>query len=146
MKQLDRIEWKLDNLMEKLSNVTATRQASPQVMDADERPEVVLAGFTTKQHGVIQMICRSATNVEIASRLKITENTAKVHVRTIARKLGVQMRAQIILKTINALKEIDDESYRLLSKGLPKDWDANWETEDGKAFDKLIIGDGGDGT
>ena len=146
MKQLDRIEWKLDNLIEKLSNVTATRQASPQVMDADDRPEVVLAGFTTKQHGVIQMLCRSATNVEIASRLKITENTAKVHVRTIARKLGVQMRAQIILKTINALKEIDDESYRLLSKGLPKDWDANWETEDGKAFDKLIIGDGGDGT
>ena len=146
MKQLDRIEWKLDNLIEKLGNVTATRQASPQVVDADERPEVVLAGFTTKQHGVIQMICRSATNVEIASRLKITENTAKVHVRTIARKLGVQMRSQIILKTINALKEIDDESYRLLSKGLPKDWDANWETEDGKAFDKLIIGDGGDGT
>ena len=145
MKQLDRIEWKIDNLIERINNGLSARQVSPPV-EADDRPEVVLAGFTTKQHGVIQMLCRSATNVEIASRLKITENTAKVHVRTIARKLGVQMRAQIILKTINALKEIDDESYRLLSKGLPKDWDANWETEDGKAFDKLIIGDGGDGT
>tara|TARA_B100001029_G_scaffold148413_1_gene129624 strand:+ start:2893 stop:3333 length:441 start_codon:yes stop_codon:yes gene_type:complete len=146
MKQLDRIEWKIDNLIDKLSNGLATRQASSQVVDADERPEVVLAGFTTKQHGVIQMLCRSATNGDIAKRLQITENTAKVHVRTIARKFGVQMRAQVILKTINALKEIDDESYRLLSKGLPKDWDANWDKEDGKAFDKLIIGDGGDGT
>ena len=145
MKQLDRIEWKLDNIIDRLNNGLATRQVSPPI-EADDRPEVVLSGFTTKQHGVIQMICRSATNVEIGKRLQISENTAKVHVRTIARKFGVQMRSQVILKTINALKEIDDESYRLLSKGLPKDWDANYDKEDGKAFDHLIIGDGGDGT
>jgi DNA-binding CsgD family transcriptional regulator len=146
MKQLDRIEWKLDNLIDRLNNGLATKQVSPPI-EADDRPEVVLAGFTTKQHGVIQMLCRSATNGDIAKRLQITENTAKVHVRTIARKFGVQMRAQVILKTINALKEIDDESYRLLSKGLPKDWDANYDKEGGKAFDHLIIGDGvGNGT
>ena len=140
MKQLDRIEWKLDTILQKLSETTPTQASVSKPINAEERPEVVLHPFTTKQHCTIQMLCRGASNKEIGDRLRITENSAKVHVRTICKKLGVNTRGQIILKLIDALKEIDDESYRLLAGGIPKDWDTKF-AEDGDAYEHLIHGE-----
>ena len=147
MKQLDRIEWKLDTILQKLPGLEGLSQQlglSTLKKDAADRPEVVLHSFTTRQHCVLQMVLRSASNKEIGDRMRITENSAKVHVRTIAKKLKVNTRSQIILATIEAVKEIDDESYRVLSGGIPKWWDARHEP-DGKEFDELIFG-GKDGT
>ena len=139
MKQLDRIEWKLDQIIQKLSKLDNISEPSFNKTPEDKRPEYVLHGFTTKQHGVMQMLCRSAGNADIARRFNISENTAKIHVRTVAKRLGVNARAEIVLKVLPALKEIDEESYQLLTKGLPRNWDANWGNEGGKAFDHLLI-------
>ena len=139
MKQLDRSEWKLDQIIQKLGTLENISEPSFNQTPEDKRPEYVLHGFTTKQHGVMQMLCRSAGNADIARRFNISENTAKIHVRTVAKRLGVSTRPEIVLKVLPAWKEIDEESYQLLTKGLPKDWDAKYDTEGGKAFDHLLI-------
>lgn len=86
--------------------------------------------FTTKQHCVLQMLLRAATTEEIAQRFDVTQNTAKVYVRTIAKKLGVNTRAQIVMKTLETFHQIDDNSYRIMTGGLPKDWDENYTQPD----------------
>ena len=47
MKQLDRIEWKLDTILQKLSETTSTQASVSKQINAEERPEVVLHPFTT---------------------------------------------------------------------------------------------------
>jgi hypothetical protein len=72
---------------------------------------------------------RGASNLEIAQRFGVSDNTAKVHVRTIAKKFGVNTRSQIVLKAL-PIFEVDDNSYRLASGGLPKDWDEQYTEND----------------
>ena len=117
--QLERIEWKLDQILGALA-----------VRPVDTRPtldeESKLHLFTPKQHTALQMLLHGGNNNEIAERFNISPNTAKVHVRTIAKKLGVSTRSQIVLKMLQEFEAIDDNSYRILSGGLPKDWHNNY--------------------
>ena len=41
--------------------------------------------LTTKQHGALQMLLEGCSNAEIAKRFDVSEDTAKVYVRTIAK-------------------------------------------------------------
>jgi DNA-binding CsgD family transcriptional regulator len=59
------------------------------------RPET-LADLTTREVEVLHLIVEGATNRAIGSRLVITEDTVKSHVKQILRKLGVANRAQAI--------------------------------------------------
>lgn len=56
----------------------------------------VLADLTTREVEVLQLIVEGASNRGIGSRLVITEDTVKSHVKQILRKLGVANRAQAI--------------------------------------------------
>jgi len=76
------------------------------------------------------MLLRGADNTEIADRFNVTPNTSKVYVRGVAKKLGVQTRAQIVVKLLDTFNALDDNSYRMLTGGLPKDWDKNYEEPD----------------
>ncbi|WP_067430639.1 LuxR C-terminal-related transcriptional regulator [Nocardioides jensenii] len=58
-------------------------------------PEV-LADLTTREIEVLHLIVEGASNRGIGSRLVITEDTVKSHVKQILRKLGVSNRAQAI--------------------------------------------------
>ena len=139
MKQLDRIEWKLDQILVKLNEKPVASSQVPEI--TSKRPEVELHNFTRRQHAVLQMVCRGASNAQIGERLGVTENTAKVHVRTIAKKLKVNTRPQIILCVIDAMKDIAEDSYQVMSGGLPKDWDKNYKP-DGDPFDHLLRDEG----
>jgi hypothetical protein len=44
--------------------------------------------------------------------------------------MGVNTRAQVVLKALQSYNEIDDNSYRIMTGGLPKDWDNTWEKPD----------------
>lgn len=55
-----------------------------------------LADLTTREIEVLQLIVEGASNRGIGSRLVITEDTVKSHVKQILRKLGVTNRAQAI--------------------------------------------------
>ena len=127
--QLDRIEWKLDQVLAAIlrgevgSDIAGTEVETRTV-------HLNMPQFTTKQHAALQMLLRGADNQEIADRMGVTINTAKVHVRGIAKKLGVSTRSQIIWKVHKEMIDIDENGYMMLSGGLPKDWDENYSEPD----------------
>lgn len=137
--RLARIEAKLDALLALYSVGTSEQNTQTNhIARPGGHIEVFYRQFTVKQNATMQMLMRGATNEEIATRFNVTENTAKVYVRSIAKKLGVNTRAQIVIKAIDAWQLIDDNSYRLVTGGLPKDWDETFELPD--PFAKLYGG------
>lgn len=136
--RLARIEAKLDALLALYSVGTGEHSVQQTSVKPGGHVEVFYRQFTVKQNATMQMLMRGATNEEIAERFNVTENTAKVYVRSIAKKLGVNTRAQIVIKAIEAWQLIDDNSYRLVTGGLPKDWDETFELPD--PFAKLYGG------
>ena len=125
--QLDRIEWKLDQilgaLMAKAYDAPTKGEASPMGTQAHQAE---MPQLTTKQHAALQMLLRGADNAEIAERFNVSPNTAKIYVRGIAKKLEVSTRAQIVVRLLDVFNELDDNSYRAMTGGLPKDWDATY--------------------
>ena len=138
--QLDRIEWKLDQIMASLIGAKSVPKTDMEDItnshnQTGHRPQITEAGetlrlFTTKQQVALQMLIRGADNQEIADRMGVTINTAKVHVRTLARKLGVSTRSEIVGKCLIPMKEVADEAYMMMARGLPKDWDATYSEPD----------------
>ncbi len=123
--QLDRIEFKLDQILAAMVNNVAAvekRADAPNKVEHDD-----LHKFTPKQHAALQMLLSGASNQEIADRMKVGLNTAKVHVRGIAKKLGLNSRTQIILRMQSQFEAVDDSQYRLMTGGLPKDWHQNFD-------------------
>jgi DNA-binding NarL/FixJ family response regulator len=67
----------------------------------ERRRSVVLAGrgrvaLTSREWEVAEMLLRSATTSEIASRLGVAPVTVRRHVGSVERKLGVSTRAEVI--------------------------------------------------
>lgn len=84
--------------------------------------EIILATLTPKQHVSLQMLMKGKSNAEIARRLGVTENTAKVHVRGIAKKYGVSTRSQVVMSAFPELDAINADQYKAMAGGLPKTW------------------------
>lgn len=131
---LGRIEGKLDLLL----NRGGGQGMAPVLVEAQRREvkpinlgaEGFFRQFTPRQHATLQMLMRGCENREIADRLGVTDNTVKVHVRNIARRLGVNNRVQVALRSSRMFEQIDDNSYRLVSGGLPKNWDTEYNFPD----------------
>ena len=134
--QLDRIEWKLDQVLGALANANLrTDHSGSDLRKAQEDSTTflkmeTLPDMTSKQHASMQMLLRGADNNEIGERFNVSPNTAKVYVRSIAKKLKVNSRAQIVIKLLDVFNEVDDDAYRIMSGGLPKDWDENYQFPD----------------
>ena len=118
--RLIRIEAKLDMLATQMAGQQRQSTTEPSASNTD-----VLGLFTPKQHVAIQMMMAGEKNASIAKVLGITENTAKVHVRTVAKKLGVKTRGQIVAKLMSAMEAVPGPEY-LAMASIPKDW---WETK-----------------
>ena len=133
--QLDRIEWKLDQVLGALANANLRPDHSGSDLrkaheDSTFQKMDTLPDMTSKQHASMQMLLRGADNNEIGERFNVSPNTAKVYVRSIAKKLKVNSRAQIVVKLLDVFNEVDDNAYRIMSGGLPKDWDENYQFPD----------------
>lgn len=126
--RMARLEAKLDMVLMLIANKRT--EVEPEQKPIGMYAEVFFRQFTQKQNCTLQMLLRGASNDEIADRFGVSENTSKVHVRGIAKKLGVNTRAQILIKTLDAWNEIDDESYRIATGGLPKNWDSTFKNPD----------------
>ena len=125
LERLEAIEKTLQTLVELVSPEEET------VKETVDTPEGInFGGFTAKQHCAMQMLLNGKSNKDIAERFGITTDTAKVHVRTIFKKMGVNTRSQVVMKALKSYNEIDDSSYRIMTGGLPKDWDATWSEPD----------------
>lgn len=148
---LARLEAKLDLIMASLMNM---QRAAPNVATAPvavqtpvvvgNQPERFFRRFSIKQNAVLQMLIHAASNDEIAQRMGVTPNTAKVHVRIIAKKCGVNTRAQIMAVAGEHYRAIDDDSYRSITGGIPKDWHQNYREPD--PFAPIYRGDMEDDT
>jgi DNA-binding NarL/FixJ family response regulator len=63
----------------------------------DTRQRRRLEQLTPREHDVLRLMARGATNAEVAERLHLGETTVKTHVRSIFLKLGVRDRAAAIV-------------------------------------------------
>ncbi len=61
------------------------------------REAALLDDLTEREHDVLRLIARGATNAEIAAALYVAEATVKTHVGSIFGKLGVRDRAAAIV-------------------------------------------------
>jgi len=67
----------------------------------DSRPGPDAAGLTPREIVVLGLLAAGSSNREIASRLKISENTAANHVRSILLKTGAANRTQAALLAVS---------------------------------------------
>lgn len=69
---------------------------------ADDMNARALEGcsFTDREHAVLGLISKGASNKVIGRKLDITESTVRVHVRAILKKLGMQNRTQAALYAV----------------------------------------------
>ncbi|MDO8912276.1 MAG: LuxR C-terminal-related transcriptional regulator [Phenylobacterium sp.] len=106
----------------------------------------LLTRLTTKQHAALQMLMAGRGNSDIASRFGVTENGAKVYVRAIAKKAGVNTRSQIVMAVYDEMQAIEAATYQIISRGLPKAWAAEWLEKDVKEdpYAKLYLKDDGE--
>jgi DNA-binding NarL/FixJ family response regulator len=79
-------------------------KVAPRVLDAfrtnvrpRQRSAAQVAQLTEREHGVLRLMARGATNTEIATRLFVGEATVKSHVGAIFSKLGVRDRPAAIV-------------------------------------------------
>jgi DNA-binding NarL/FixJ family response regulator len=85
--------------------------------------------LTMKQHCALQMLLMGSGNREIADRMGVTESTAKVYVRALFRKFGVENRSQLILRAKPIFDRLDAEQYRSVAR-IPKDWAETYKEPD----------------
>jgi len=114
--RLIQLEAKVDALF----SLVGGRRATPQGED-DAKAVGELSRLTTKQHMALQLVIKGAQNNDIAKRFGCTENTAKVHLRSVAGKFGVRKRAQIALHGKKLIDSVEDDVYESIA-GIPKDW------------------------
>jgi len=89
-------------------------------------PAGLLPRLTVKQHVALQMLLVGRGNAEIAERFGVTENGAKVYVRAIYKKFGVNTRSQAVMAVVDEYTLITDRWYEAISKGIPKNWAREW--------------------
>lgn len=56
--------------------------------------------LTERQRQVLSLMCEGLSNRQIGERLGISPGTVKVHTRVVFLRLGVQTRAQAIVKEL----------------------------------------------
>ena len=74
-----------------------------------------LAYFSPRQNEVLQMLWNGSSNKVIAYELHMSESTVKVHIRHIMKKLNVNNRTQVVLRTRPQRLERDLSSGHLAS-------------------------------
>ena len=142
--RLNRIETKVDVLISLCGQAQRMMTSSLQSQEVDtpylhERKKdssyqlAVLRNLTTKQHATLQLLVEGRSNAEISNRLKVGENTVKVHVKALCGKLGLKNRSQTALKGHEMINAVTDEEYIAASGGLPRNWASTLsDTEDDK--------------
>lgn len=61
--------------------------------------------FTGREDDVVQALLKGKSNKSIAQELNISENSVKVHIRSVMRKLGVRNRTEAVTKISGIIRE-----------------------------------------
>ena len=119
-----RLEAKLDII----TNILLSNNPnSPQQITQSVSPsELALCrSMTEKQHVTAQLLIEGWANKDIAYILNIGENTVKLHVRAVCKKVGTKTRGQAAMVMRDIMDRITPEDYQRSSGGLPIDWGHN---------------------
>lgn len=136
MQRLTKIEASIDEIVERLDELKRMSQNTDVTVG-------VLDRMSTKMHVAAQMIMEGKSNREIGEVLCVNENGAKVHVRNVAAKLGVNSRGQIVAALFPLMKGggLSEERYERASGGLPIDWaERVFERGENDKWRKLYLG------
>ncbi|MFC1935677.1 LuxR C-terminal-related transcriptional regulator, partial [Chloroflexota bacterium] len=87
-----------------ISPVMATKLLDElaQVPAVEEQRGASLEGLSPREVGVLQLVAEGASNNEIATKLYISENTVKTHLRNIMDKLHLANRSQAAAYAVRA--------------------------------------------
>ena len=136
---LARIEAKLDILLslaygggQNSSNADASTQ--PNISPAELS---LLRSMTAKQHVTSQLLIEGWSNKDIAHVLGIGENTVKLHVRAVCKKVGTKTRGQAALVLRDILVNVDPSEYQRSSGGLPIDWGSSLVMDRKDPYEKI---------
>jgi LuxR family transcriptional regulator, maltose regulon positive regulatory protein len=69
-----------------------------EAQSAPASPSEIAASLSPRERGILALICNGHSNKEIARQLGITAETVKSHIKHIFIKLGVDRRAQAVLR------------------------------------------------
>lgn len=140
------LEVRCDMLERMLMNVANKGVVNTGADRTDDFEPVLLRALTTKQHVALQMLMAGKSNLEIAQRFGVTENGAKVYLRAIYKKFGVNTRSQAVMAVYDEWEQISEGRYIALSKGVPKDWHVQYlsKSADEDPYRALYAFDGGE--
>ncbi len=81
-------------LVNQLISKTAKPSESVDEAETDDEDEAKVAELTSRERQILGYIATGESNKQIARILDVAENTVKVHVQNILKKLGVNSRVQ----------------------------------------------------
>ena len=123
--ELARMEAKIDIL-----TALVMRSDNKEVINSIDKPSTasehaLCRSMTIKQHVTVQLLILGCANKDIAKIINIGENTVKLHVRAVCKKVGCKTRGQAALVMSEILTRMDPSEYERSSGGLPVDWASN---------------------
>lgn len=123
--ELARMEAKIDIL-----TALVMRADTKEIITNTNKPSsasehALCRSMTIKQHVTVQLLILGRANKEIAEIINIGENTVKLHVRAVCKKIGCKTRGQAALVMSEILTRMDPSEYERSSGGLPIDWASN---------------------
>lgn len=128
LSELARLEAKLDILTNYILQ-NGVHKPSAELSQSSVSPAELslLRTMTAKQHVTAQLLIEGWPNKEIAHVLGIGENTVKLHVRAVCKKVGTKTRGQAALVFREILDRVDPSEYQRSSGGIPIDWGATYQ-------------------
>lgn len=87
-------------LLDTLASVARGRLSLPYV-DIGALSDDPLEGLTTREHELLRALANGLTNEQIASRIGISQNTVKYHLKNLYDKLGVKNRAMAVALSLS---------------------------------------------
>ena len=122
-----RLEAKVDMLVQLAMGNKAgnTQDNKAEITQLNIAEASLLRRLTIKQHCVAQLLIEGWKNAEIAELMGVSDNTIKLHVSAVAKKMGVKMRTQIAMSFAEITNKASDSEYEQASGGIPKSWGKN---------------------
>jgi DNA-binding CsgD family transcriptional regulator len=123
--EIARIEAKIDiltGLVLKMQSPEKSTTAEAAAVSATASEHALVRSLTTKQHVTAQLLIAGWSNKDIADVINIGENTVKLHVRAVCKKVGTKTRGQAALIMSDIFSKLSPDDYKRSSGGLPIDW------------------------
>jgi len=128
---LARLEAKIDIITNLLltssANSRGAEQSGTMAAKLNAAELALLRSLTPKQHATSQGLIMGWMNKSIGDVMGIGENTVKLHVRAVCKKIGCKTRGQAAMVLNDIIEKVSDKDYRQLSGGIPADWARNYD-------------------